>query len=280
VTCLTWLRLGRIPACVVDYTVGTSKLRRIARVIGTVVSVAVCVAALGFVATQTVLQSSRPRLDYPASAPLLVQPSGLAPVPQSAPAAPAAAQASGASQVDDVWLAKTAARAGIPIPALRAYADAQLAAPARCGIGWTTLAGIGWVESQHGTLDGRRVTEDGHSSKPILGPELDGDPFAAIPATPQSTAWHGNPDWDHAVGPMQFIPSTWKQWGTDGDADGIADPNDLDDAARTAVAYLCADGHDLGTGTGWSNAIFSYNHDAAYVANVHHAATTYSQRTS
>ena len=58
----------------------------------------------------------------------------------------------------------TAAAAGIPVPAVRAYATAQLAEPTGCDVGWTTLAGIGWVESQHGTIDGRTLGADGHSS--------------------------------------------------------------------------------------------------------------------
>ncbi|HEY0948951.1 lytic transglycosylase domain-containing protein, partial [Nocardioides sp.] len=184
------------------------------------------------------------------------------------------------ARVDPRWVARTAARAGIPGPAVRAYANAQLAEPAGCDVGWTTLAGIGWVESHHGTIDGRTLGEDGHSSTPILGPALDGrGQVAAIPATPQSRAWHGDPAWDHAVGPLQFIPSTWAAWGADGDGDGTADPNDLDDAAYAAVRYLCADGHDLESGQGWADAVFSYNHAQSYVDAVYAAASAYAERT-
>ncbi len=35
----------------------------------------------------------------------------------------------------------------------------------------------------------------------------------------------------------------------------------MDDAALAAARYLCASGADLATGTGWSTAVFSYNHD-------------------
>ncbi|HET8969557.1 MAG TPA: lytic murein transglycosylase, partial [Candidatus Nanopelagicales bacterium] len=149
-------------------------------------------------------------------------------------------------RVDPAWVRRTAAAAGIPEPAVAAYAGATLLVPTGCHLGWTTLAGIGWVESQHGTLGGRTVDSTGRSSTAILGPALDGrGPVAAIPATPGSTAWHGDGAWDHAVGPMQFIPSTWETWAADGDSDGVADPHDLDDASYAAARYLCEAGGDL-----------------------------------
>ncbi|HRI95947.1 MAG TPA: lytic murein transglycosylase, partial [Nocardioides sp.] len=101
---------------------------------------------------------------------------------------------------------------------------------------------------------------------------------AAIRATADSTRLHGDPEWDHAVGPLQFIPSTWETWARDGDGDGIADPQDLDDAAAAAAAYLCATGQDLTTGPGWSAAIFAYNHSSDYVNSVYTAASAYASR--
>jgi membrane-bound lytic murein transglycosylase B len=186
--------------------------------------------------------------------------------PTSAPARVVAASRASAGSVrgavadpDPAWVTRTAAAAGIPAPALRAYARAQLARPAGCAIGWTTLAGIGWVESQHGTLGGRTLREDGKSSTPIVGPALG--------------------ELDHAYGPMQFIPSTWERWASDGDGDGLADIDDLDDAAMTAMRYLCGSGYDLATGAGWSQAVFAYNHSQAYVDQVYASAQAYAART-
>lgn len=238
-----------------------------------VASVLLAIAGLGYAAAQTM---TAPRELEVAPVDPLAQQQAVVPAPAEkvAPVEPAG------SHVDPAWVADVSARAGIPAPAVRAYANAQLREPEGCEVGWTTLAGIGWIESQHGTLGGRTLGDDGRSSTPILGPALDGDPYAAIRATAETSAWHGDPRWDHAVGPMQFIPSTWEQWGSDGDGDGIADPNDVDDAASTAVAYLCADGHDLTSGAGWADAIFGYNHDDSYVASVHAAASEYAARTS
>ena len=228
-------------------------------------------AGLAYVAQQTLYRRA-PVLDLtPAVA---APPQVAAPVTRSAPGA-------AGPVIDERWLRTTSARSGVPRTALRAYARAELMSPSGCGVGWTTLAGIGWVESQHGTLGGRTLGDDGRSSSRILGPALDGrDGVRAIAATPDSTRWHGDPQWDHAVGPMQFIPSTWELWEADGDRDGTADPNDLDDAALAAADYLCADGRDLTTAEGWTGGVLSYNHARVYVDSVHAAATAYARGAS
>ena len=188
------------------------------------------------------------------------------PVPsaQAAPSAPAGSQGSqapagGHTTVSESWVVATAAKAGISAVAMRAYANAQLAAPASCGLGWTTLAGIGWIESHHGTIDGRSLGADGVPSAPITGIPLG--------------------DLDRAYGPMQFIPSTWDKWGADGDGDGTADPQNINDAALAAAHYLCASGA-LTTGSTWTAAVFSYNHSDEYVRQVYDAAQQYAARTS
>lgn len=182
----------------------------------------------------------------------------------------------------DQWLASVAAATGIPPRALQAYGTATLALATQdpaCHLGWPSLAAIGWIESGHGTHGGGALGADGRPSAPIVGPALDGRPGrAAIVSTPTTQAWHGDPAWDHAVGPMQFIPSTWARWGADGDGDGTADPQDVDDAALATARYLCAGGRDLGTWDGWHAAVLSYNHSEAYVGSVLTRAGDYAQR--
>lgn len=193
-----------------------------------------------------------------------------------------ASRAGTRSTVAPAWIVRVSASAGIPAPALRAYADAQLRLGTEqpgCHLGWNTLAGLGWIESHHGTIGGRTLLADGRSSTPILGPALNGvGKVAAIRSTSLSAQWHGDPTWEHAVGPLQFLASTWDRWGADGDGDGTEDPRDLDDAALAAGRYLCADAHDLATNDGWNRAVHSYNHDLSYVVNVANAANTYAQR--
>jgi Transglycosylase SLT domain len=98
------------------------------------------------------------------------------------------------------------------------------------GLSWTVLAAIGQIES----ADGQNV-----------GPSTAG-----------------------ALGPMQFLPSTWQTWGIDGFGDTGA-PNILNpyDAVPSAARLLCADGA-AGGGQGLRTAIFDYNHASWYVNEV------------
>ena len=178
---------------------------------------------------------------------------------------------------DAQWLTHAAAQTGIPARALQAYVAAAGAAnnsAPTCGIGWNTVAAIGFIESGHGTHGGGTLSAAGQTSRPIIGPSLNGDGFAAIADT-DGGALDGDARWDHAVGPMQFIPSTWQLSGRDGNGDGEADPFNIDDAALTAASYLCAHGRDLTTAGGWADAIYSYNQSDSYVDQVRDQATAY-----
>jgi membrane-bound lytic murein transglycosylase B len=236
--------------------------------------VAIGALALGVTAVATyATPRPHPVLIVGAEGVLVAAPTGAA-LPSAAPVRGTGRRAS--LSVSPVWVSRTAAAAGIPGPAVRAYGVATLreqAADAGCHLAWTTLAGIGWVESQHGTLGGLSIGADGRSSSRIDGPVLDGSgDVAAVPG--------GADTWQQATGPLQFIPSTWARWGSDGDGDGVADPQDIDDAAYAAARYLCASGADLATGPGWSASVFSYNHSNDYVRAVYDAAQAYAERTS
>lgn len=182
---------------------------------------------------------------------------------------------------DAQWLGAAAADTGIPVRALRAYVHSAAMAnesTPKCGIGWNTLAAVGFVESAHGTYGGGKLSSTGQASGPIVGPSLDGAGFAAIADT-DGGVLDGDANWDHAVGPMQFIPSTWRTAGMDGNGDGTADPFNIDDAALSAATYLCGHGRDLTTAQGWTDAIYAYNQSDAYIRKVRAQATAYASKT-
>lgn len=183
--------------------------------------------------------------------------------------------------LDREELAATAARIGIPERALAAYASAALRLREErpsCNLTWVTLAGVGYVESHHGTIGDRQLLPDGTVSQPIVGVALDGSgDVRAIPDT-DGGRYDGDPRWDRAVGPMQFIPSTWARWGADGTGDGQADPQHVDDAALAAARYLCASGADLTASSNWGRAMWSYNRSEAYIRHVLAVANTYAER--
>ncbi|MFJ8633709.1 lytic murein transglycosylase [Streptomyces sp. NPDC093568] len=158
--------------------------------------------------------------------------------------------------------------AALPASVFAAYrrAEQRLSREAPgCRLRWQLLAAIGQVES--GQARGGRVTDDGTTVAPVLGPRLDGVAFALIRDT-DGGAHDGDRAYDRAVGPMQFIPSTWARWGADGNGDGRTDPNNVFDAALAAGRYLCAGGRDLSVPAQLDLAILGYNHSSAYLRTV------------
>ena len=109
------------------------------------------------------------------------------------------------------------------------------------GMSWTVLAAIAEIESGDGANEG-----------------------------PSSAG---------AEGPMQFLPSTWAMWGTDGFGQtGTPDIWNPLDAIPSAARLLCASGG--GSTAGLSGAIFSYNHATWYVNEVLALAGEYAQNNS
>lgn len=105
------------------------------------------------------------------------------------------------------------------------------------GLSWTVLAAIAQIESADGAN---------------IGPSSAG-----------------------ALGPMQFLPSTWAIWGIDAFGQTGA-PNVLNpyDAVPSAARLLCADGAAAG-GQSLADAIFDYNHADWYVKEVLELAAQY-----
>ncbi|MER3390799.1 MAG: lytic murein transglycosylase [Microcella sp.] len=183
------------------------------------------------------------------------------------PAASERTRAGIAGRPDADWTAAVAAETGIPERALAAYAGAAIAKRSErpdCDLGWNTLAGIGWVESRHGSYGGASLAEDGTVSPPIIGIALDGSTTALIPDT-DGGAIDGDAEFDRAVGPMQFIPGSWANWFVDGSGDGVADPHNIDDAALAAANYLCRATPTLGDEASWRAGIAAYNSASSYL---------------
>ncbi len=143
-----------------------------------------------------------------------------------------------------------------------------------CGIPWHLLAGIGRIESGH--ANGGKTTSVGTTVTPILGPVLDGRLAGnEVIRDTDKGAIDGDPTHDRAVGPMQFIPATWAGYASDGNGDGIKDPNNVFDAALSAAKYLCSGGLNLRDVAQETKAVLRYNNSAAYAANVIMWSTAY-----
>lgn len=167
--------------------------------------------------------------------------------------------------------------------AAAAYEQAATAArefePA-CEVPAWLLAGIGEIESGHGTHGGATITASGDVRPPIIGIPLPG-----LGPDTDGGVWDGSAAVDHAVGPMQFIPATWSAYGQDGNDDGVADPHNIYDAALAAAAYLCASAPPMASEAQWREGLLTYNHSEAYVDDVltagrQHQASTPTDRPS
>ncbi|MBW3613811.1 MAG: lytic transglycosylase domain-containing protein [Actinobacteria bacterium] len=181
--------------------------------------------------------------------------------------------------LDLVAAAAPAVPSDIPRLFLDAYRSAAATLARRspnCRLSWPAIAAIGKVESNHGRYRGALLALNGDVYPRILGIPLDGTRSALIHDTDLG---HLDFDtvYDRAVGPMQFIPSTWSRINADGNGDAIHDPNNAYDAALGTAAYLCraVPAGGLDTDEGLRPAFFSYNHSDAYVEMVLGWAHTY-----
>ncbi len=160
--------------------------------------------------------------------------------------ASAAAICKSESNGEAAWSAPSAAAKNIPAVAYEAYVKAAQ----KHGLDWVYLAAIGEQESGHGTAYGNKLDSAGTAKPGVFG-------------TPTP--------YGRAMGPMQFIPSTWKAYGRDGNGDGKKDPQNIYDAAFASAAYLRASGAP----GNWDKAIYAYNHAGWYVTQVKEKAAKY-----
>ena len=161
----------------------------------------------------------------------------------------------------------------IPIVAYDAYRSASEAGATiaeSCNVPWPVVAGIAQVESRHGRIDSdHRLATDGDVEPPIRGRPLDGTRGTQTIVDTDEGELDGDATWDRAMGPLQFIPTTWRELGRDGNGDGSADPDNLYDASLTAVAHLClrepGDYTDRGQ---LRRALIAYNASGRYADDV------------
>lgn len=162
----------------------------------------------------------------------------------------------------------TASTSGIPAAALAAYQRAETvinSADPGCHLTWQLVAAIGRVESDHGRSGGNSLDAQGVAKPGIFGQPLNGGDGTSRISDTDAGQFDSDTVWDRAVGPMQFIPSTWSVVGVDADGDGQRNPQDVDDAALATAVYLCSGNDDLGTTAGQRAAVYRYNHSQPYV---------------
>ncbi len=167
---------------------------------------------------------------------------------------------------------------GIPVRALEGYQRAATlidSADPGCHIEWPLLAAIGRVESDHGRFGGNRLDPAGVAQPGIIGIPLDGSNGTARITDTDGGLLDRDNVYDRAVGPMQFIPSTWRVVGVDADGDGARNAQDVLDAASSAAVYLCSGPGDLNLPGDLRAAIMRYNASDSYVQMVTALADSY-----
>ena len=109
----------------------------------------------------------------------------------------------------------------------------------------------------------------------LAGIQFNVDPAILMAVHESETRSSGNTcinSYAGAVGPMQFLPSTFAAYAIDGDGDGVKNICDLEDAIFTASHYLAANGANRNQ---VRQALWQYNHANWYVDMVLERAIKY-----
>ncbi|WP_447644685.1 lytic transglycosylase domain-containing protein [Nocardioides zeae] len=169
---------------------------------------------------------------------------------------------------NDPQIVSASSTSGIPAVALGAYQRAQTiinGADTSCRISWQLIAAIGRVESDHGRFGGGQLSDEGVATPGIFGVPLDGTNGTSRILDTDAGELDNDATYDRAVGPMQFIPSTWRVIRVDADGDGVRDPQNIHDAALGTAVYLCSGTEDLSSEAGKRAAVLRYNRSEDYV---------------
>lgn len=222
-------------------------------------------------------------LDQAAPVPSAVSGAPAPSAPVLSGAAPTLPNIAGARPADALagWAQSVGTRVAIPVVAVQAYGYAELVATRTapsCHLSWTTIAAIASVESSHGSANGAVLGADGSVQPPIYGLPLDGKGGRQLVRDTDQGTLDSDTTFDRAVGPLQFIPSTWNEMKVDADNNGAMEPNDIDDASLAAALYLCKGGRDLSRADAWWDAILSYNAVRPYAQKVFETANEYGVR--
>jgi transglycosylase-like protein with SLT domain len=227
----------------------------------------IALAATGGNPSTDIVADSSPLVTVPDTALERLDAPELPPLPEL----PAPSEAEPTPLYQPAGLPSSMSANGIPAAALDAYQRAATivdAADAECRIDWALVAAIGKVESNHGRYGGNGIDRDGTVRPGIYGIPLNGSNNTATIRDTDGGAYDRDLTWDRAVGPMQFIPGTWRVVGVDANGDGRKDPQNIADAATATAVYLCSGPGDLSTDSGARSAVLRYNHSDAYADQV------------
>ena len=214
-----------------------------------------------------------PAIVVPDTALNLPAPAEVSDLPVAVPEAPAPVGAVPAT-ASRVSLDST----GIPVRALEGYRKAASlvsSADRACHLDWELLAAIGRVESDHARFGGNLLDAADVAQPGIIGIPLDGTNGTARITDSDGGLLDRDAVYDRAVGPMQFIPSTWRVVAVDADRDGVKNPQSMTDSASAAGIYLCSGPGDLSNPGDLHAAIMRYNASDSYVQMVTDLAATY-----
>ena len=167
---------------------------------------------------------------------------------------------------------------GVPVRALEAYRAAAVvvdAADPGCHVDWALLAAFGRVESNHARFGGNQLDAAGVAQPGIIGIPLDGMNGTARILDSDGGQLDRDTIYDRAVGPMQFIPSTWRAMGVDADGDGVKNPQDMADSATATAVYVCSGPGDLSRPDDLHAAVMRYNPSDSYANTVTAIAAGY-----